>query len=101
MRKNGCVLSSFVCACSFFEEEEEDSCTRSEEKKKRATAHETWNHRDCASNPSSGSIFGKRVSELVYNMGKIGEMAEFLLRAMVEEGEAEDEDECQESERRR
>ena len=93
VRKNGCVLSSFVCACSFFEEEEEDSCTRSEEKKKRATAHETWNHRDCASNPSSGSIFGKRVSELVYNMGKIGEMAEFLLRAMVEEGEAEDEDE--------
>ena len=38
VRKNGCVLSSFVCACSFFEEEEEDSCTRSEEKKKRATA---------------------------------------------------------------
>ena len=33
------------------------------------------------------------MSELVYNMGKIGEMAEFLLRAMVEEGEAEDEDE--------
>ena len=67
VRKNGCVLSSFVCACSFFEEEEEeeDSCTRSEEKKKLAAAHETWNHRDCASNPSSGSIFGRRVSELV------------------------------------
>ena len=39
------------------------------------------------------------MSELVYNMGKIGEMAEFLLRAMVEEGEAEDEDE--ERQRRR
>jgi ElaB/YqjD/DUF883 family membrane-anchored ribosome-binding protein len=114
VRENGCVLSSFVCDCAFYNDERRNSCwtnTRKKEKKEKAeeeendaktivesaVAHETWNHRECSKYTHSGSIFGKEVSELAMT-GKIGHTAEFLLRAIEEEEEEEEEEEKKERE---
>ena len=116
VRENGCVLSSFVCDCAFYNNDERrNSCwtnTRKKEKEKaeeeeenakriiaKAVAHETWNHRECSKYTHSGSIFGKEVSELAMT-GKIGHAAEFLLRAIEEEEEKEEEEEEEEEEER-
>jgi hypothetical protein len=105
VRENGCVLSSFVCDCAFYDEckntddgRKNSWTTTTKTKKKKETkeekargatvAHETWNHRECAKY-SRGSIFGKEVSELA-TTGKIGNMAAFLLRAIAEEEDEEE-----------